>query len=69
MESEPTVYVVDDDPAILRMVVEVLRPIGLKGKTCSSADVFFAEYRPMGPECLVLDVRMPGMSGLQVQRA
>ena len=68
METEATVFVVDDDPAAIRLVTELVGAIGLRAQSWPSADAFLAAYTPTGPGCLVLDVRMPGMSGLQLQK-
>ena len=67
MRTEATVFIVDDDPAVIRLVTELAGAIGLRAQSWSSADAFLAAYAPTGPGCLVLDVRMPGMSGLQLQ--
>ncbi len=68
MPAKPVVYVVDDDPAILRVIAELVEMIDLQVETFISADEFLDTYKPAGPGCLVLDVRMPGMSGLELQR-
>ena len=63
----PTVYVVDDDPAMRSSLRWLIESVGLSVRTCSSAREFLATYRDGEPGCLVLDVRMPGMSGLDLQ--
>lgn len=68
MKRESTVYIVDDDRSIAEAVSHLIRPLGLRTETYSSAEQFLAVYRPTGPGCLVLDVRMPGMSGLMLQK-
>ena len=68
MESEPTVFIVDDDPAIIRVLTELVELIDLRVESYRSADEFIEAYKPTGPACLVLDVRMPGMSGLELQK-
>jgi FixJ family two-component response regulator len=68
MPTAPTVFVVDDDPAVGELVAELARAIGFQAQAWPSADSFLAAYTPTGPGCLVLDVRMPGMSGLQLQK-
>lgn len=63
----PTVYVVDDDPAMRSSLRWLIESVGLTVRTCSSAQEFLRTYEPTDPGCLVLDVRMPGMSGLDLQ--
>lgn len=67
MSPTPTVYIVDDDPSLGEAVCHLLRPLGLQIETHRSAEEFLAAYRATGPACLVLEVRMPGMSGLRLQ--
>src|SRR5438552_11047915 len=67
MEPDPVVFVVDDDPSVRRSTERLLRAAGLKVQTFSSAREFLAGYRSEGPACLVLDVRMPGLSGMDLQ--
>jgi FixJ family two-component response regulator len=69
MHSDATVFVVDDDPAILRLISELVASFGLKIQSWTSAEQFLAECRPNGPGCLILDVTMPGMSGLKLQQS
>ena len=64
----PTVYVVDDDQAVCNSLRLLLKSVGLATQTMSSAAEFLAAYQPGQPGCLVLDVRMPGMSGLELQQ-
>jgi RNA polymerase sigma factor (sigma-70 family) len=66
--SQATVFVVDDDPAINEAVADLVELIGLKASTYTSAAEFLDDFQPSGPACLVLDIRMPGMSGLELQR-
>ncbi len=63
----PTVYVVDDDPAMRSSLRWVIESVGLTVRTCASAQDFLLTYQASDPGCLVLDVRMPGMSGLDLQ--
>ncbi|WP_418344825.1 response regulator transcription factor [Rhodococcus pyridinivorans] len=65
--SEATVYVVDDDPALCDSVDWILESIGIRPVICHSADVFLDVYDGTHPACIVLDVRMPGMSGTRLQ--
>jgi FixJ family two-component response regulator len=67
MPPEPTVFVVDDDPAMRDSLCWLLQSVDLHVETYPSADAFLAAYDPGRPGCLVLDVRMPGMSGLNLQ--
>ena len=67
MASEATVFVVDDDPAIADSLGVLLRSVGLKVKTYASAEEFLQDYKPSQPGCLLLDVRLPGISGLELQ--
>jgi two-component system response regulator FixJ len=62
-----TVYVVDDDRAVRDALAQLLRGAGLKARTFSSPLDFLADYRPRGADCLVLEVRLPKMSGLELQ--
>jgi RNA polymerase sigma factor (sigma-70 family) len=68
VENQPTVFVVDDDPAINQAVTDLVEVIGLKASTYTSAIDFLEDFKPSGPACLVLDIRMPGMSGLELQK-
>ncbi|MEO8604043.1 MAG: response regulator [bacterium] len=63
----PIVYVVDDDPAMRSSLRWLIESVGLPVRTCASAQEFLTTYTPGDPGCLVLDVRMPGMSGLDLQ--
>lgn len=67
-DDEPTVFVVDDDPSVRRSVVRLLETAGLRVEGFVSAEAFLDRGRPVGPGCLLLDVRMSGMSGLELQR-
>lgn len=65
--SEPTVFIVDDDQAVARSLRWLIESVRLKVETFSSAQEFLDGYESSKPGCLVLDVRMPGMSGLDLQ--
>ncbi len=67
-EAEPIVFVVDDDLSVRRSTERLIRAVGLKVQTFTSAREFLKNPRPEGPACLVLDVRMPGLSGIELQR-
>lgn len=68
VKNEPTVFVVDDDEAIRSAIRFLMRTAKLNVETYEGAERFLAEYDPRWPGCLVLDVRMPGMSGLALQK-
>ncbi|MCF8177281.1 MAG: sigma-70 family RNA polymerase sigma factor [Sulfuritalea sp.] len=65
--NEPTVFIVDDDLAVARSVRWLIESIRLQVETFPSAQAFIDGYNAAKPGCLVLDVRMPGMSGLELQ--
>ena len=64
---ESTVFVVDDDDAVRESLAFLLKSVGLKVESFSSAQDFLKSYNPARAGCLVLDIRMPGMSGLELQ--
>jgi len=66
-EPTPTVFVVDDDQAMRSSLKWLIESIGMQVKTYGSADEFLNSYFPGRVGCLLLDVRMPGMSGLDLQ--
>ena len=66
-EDKAVVFVVDDDPSMRRSLDALLRSVGLDVQLFSSAQEFMPAKRPDVPSCLVLDVRLPGMSGLTFQ--
>src|SRR5579862_1443343 len=66
--DEPVVYVVDDDAAARAAIQSLLHSVGLRAEACGSPQEFLAYSRPDAPACLVLDVRLPGVSGLDFQR-
>jgi FixJ family two-component response regulator len=66
-EQEPIVFVVDDDRMIREGLQSLIRSVGLRVETFSSAQDFLSAKRIDAPACLVLDVRMPGLSGLDLQ--
>jgi RNA polymerase sigma factor (sigma-70 family) len=65
----PTVFVVDDDAAIRKAVLRLLRSAGIAAAAFESPTEFLAQYDPNTPGCLVLDLEMPGFNGLQLQTA
>lgn len=62
-----TVFIVDDDPGVRQMIARMVRSVGLRPETFASVGEFLDLYDPVQPGCLVLDVRMPGESGLDLQ--
>lgn len=66
--SDSLVCVVDDDAAVREALGGLLRAYGFRVETFESAETFLGSARPDAPTCAVLDVRMPGMSGLELQR-
>ncbi|MDE2251783.1 MAG: response regulator transcription factor [Gammaproteobacteria bacterium] len=62
------VFIVDDDEAVRSSVRFLIRSVGLQAQVYPSAQEFLAVYDPRHPGCLLLDVRMPGMSGLELQQ-
>src|SRR5258708_5676221 len=63
-----TVFVVDDDPEMRAAMQRLLKTVGLHAEAFASAKDFLQRNLPEGPSCLILDIRLPGMSGLDVQR-
>jgi FixJ family two-component response regulator len=66
--ATPTVFVVDDDDLVRAAIQGMLKSVGLRSETFGTAQEFLGSKRPDGPSCLVLDVRLPGVSGLDFQR-
>ena len=66
-EDPPVVFVIDDDESMRRSLATLLRSVGLDARVFPSPQEFMRADRPDAPGCLVLDVRMPGMSGLAFQ--
>lgn len=67
-DSPPTVYVVDDDESVREAVKKLILSVGLRAETFGTTREFIRNKRPDGPACLVLDVRLPDVSGLEFQR-
>jgi FixJ family two-component response regulator len=63
-----TVFVVDDDPSIRASIQGLLKSVGLRSESFGTAEEFLRNKRPEGPSCLVLDVDLPGVNGLDFQR-
>lgn len=67
-DANPSVLIVDDDPEFRDSVARLLRTVGRESQQFSSVADFLKAVPPDGPTCLVLDVRLPGLSGLELQR-
>ncbi len=67
-EYKPIVFLVDDDEAVRDSLGLLMKSVALTSRSFASADEFLAEYDPDCPGCLVLDIRMPGMSGMDLQQ-
>jgi FixJ family two-component response regulator len=65
----PTVFIIDDDPRVRASIAGLLKSVGLRSEIFGTAQEFLDRKRPAGHSCLVLDVRLPGMNGLDFQRA
>lgn len=65
--SQPVIFVVDDDPDLLRDSELLFESVGMHCETFATADEFLQGYSPKPSSCLVLDIRLPGMSGLELQ--
>ena len=68
MADRPIVYVVDDDPSMRNAIEDLLQSVGLGVRVFPSVQEFLKAARPDAPGCIVLDVRLPGQSGLDFQR-
>ena len=66
-EREPTIFIVDDDDGVRASLQVLLKSVGIAATPLASAKEFLASYHPSQPGCLLLDIRMPGMSGLELQ--
>jgi FixJ family two-component response regulator len=64
----PTVFVVDDDPSVRASIQGLLKSASLRSESFGTAEEFLRGKRPEGPSCLVLDVNLPGVNGLEFQR-
>jgi FixJ family two-component response regulator len=63
-----TVFIIDDDEGVRQSVKDLLESVGLQAQSYATAEEFFGSKHPDGPGCVVLDVRLPGISGLDFQR-
>jgi FixJ family two-component response regulator len=68
-DPAPTVFLVDDDPAVLKSLSRLLRSAGLACAAFSSAREFLDDHDPNASGCVVLDVAMPGLNGMELQQA
>lgn len=66
-ELEPMVFVVDDDDSVRKALMRLIASVGIKAESFASAEAFLLRQRYEGPCCLVLDIRMPGLSGIDLQ--
>ena len=66
MEAEPTVFIIDDDPAVRQALTVLVRSMHLRAEAYESAQQFLDAFDSTRPGCLLLDVRMPGVSGLEL---
>jgi len=66
--GSPTVFVVDDDAGMRAAIEGLLKSVGLRSECFGTAQEFLSSKRPDAPSCLVLDVRLPGVNGLDFQR-
>src|SRR3979411_2780346 len=64
----PTVFVIDDDALVRAAIQGMLKSVSLRSETFGTPQEFLRSKRPDGPSCLVLDVRLPGVNGLDFQR-
>jgi FixJ family two-component response regulator len=67
-DFKPTVFLVDDDASVLKALARVMRSAGLHVEAFASPQALLADYDPEAAGCIVLDVAMPGMNGLELQR-
>ena len=67
-KNAPIIYIVDDDASVRKSLTRLMKSVGLKTQAFSSASDYLSFCPPDKPCCLILDVRMPGMSGLDLQK-
>lgn len=65
--DDATVFIVDDDDAVRDSLTLLMKSVGMRARAFGSAEAFLREYRPENLGCLILDIRMPGISGLELQ--
>jgi FixJ family two-component response regulator len=66
--AAPTVFVIDDDILVRESIQGLLKSVSLRSEAFATAREFLRSKRPDGPSCLILDVRLPGVNGLDFQR-
>src|ERR1700723_2003839 len=66
--GDPTVFVIDDDDLVRAAIQGLLKSVVLRAETFGTAQAFLSSQRPDGPSCLILDVRLPEVNGLDFQR-
>ncbi len=67
-QSSPTVFVIDDDVSVRASIEGLLKAVGVRSESFETAEEFLDKKEPDGPSCLVLDVSLPGVGGLELQR-
>jgi len=67
IEGDAVVYIIDDDPSVREAISDLIRSVGVRVRSFSSAQEFLQSQRDDVPGCLILDVRLPGLSGLDLQ--
>jgi FixJ family two-component response regulator len=67
IEGDAVVYIIDDDPSVREAISDLIQSVGIRTRSFSSAQEFLQTQRDDVPGCLILDVRMPGLSGLDLQ--
>ena len=68
MGEAATVFIIDDDAGMRESIKDLVESVGLQAESFAAAQEFLGSERPRGPSCLVLDVRLPGISGLDLQQ-
>lgn len=67
MSEAATVFVIDDDPSVRSALKRLVASVGLKCETFATSDEYLAQLNPSAPGCLIVDIRLPGLSGLELQ--
>jgi FixJ family two-component response regulator len=67
MSEAPTVFVIDDDPSIRSALERLVASVGLNCQTFATADEYLAQMDPAAPGCLIVDMRLPGLNGFELQ--